>query len=83
MSKSLSTRNASMNKARYCARLANCHMLRSLCSVVGSSTGASVSISSLARFLATMAGKRAVRRRVEGEQSTRPTRRGGTDRIGC
>lgn len=40
----------------YCARLANCHMLRSVCSVLGASTGSSASISSRARFRAGIVG---------------------------
>lgn len=52
MSKSLSILTASPNKLIYCARLANCHMLRSVCSVLGASTGSSASISSRARFRA-------------------------------
>lgn len=52
MSKSLSTLTASPNRLRYCARFANCHMFRSVCSVLGSSAASSVSISSRARLRA-------------------------------
>jgi hypothetical protein len=52
MSKSLSILTASPKRLMYCARFANCHILRSLCRVLGSSTGSSTSISSRARFRA-------------------------------
>jgi hypothetical protein len=63
MSKSLSILTASPNRLMYCARLANCHMLRSLCNVLGSATAASVSISPWARFRAGMV-RSVPRRRV-------------------
>ena len=64
MSKSLSILTASPNRLMYWARLANCHMLRSFCRVLGSVTGASTSISSAARFREGMSAMPRVRRRV-------------------
>ena len=59
MSKSLSIFTASPNIAMYCARLANCHMLRSLCNVLGASTCSSMSISLAARLRAGIVEERA------------------------
>jgi hypothetical protein len=72
MSSSLSILTASPNKKMYCARFANCHMFRILCSMLGSGAGSSASISSLARFLDPMAAmERAaeVTREVVGERA--------------
>lgn len=60
MSRSLSILIASPNIAMYCARLANCHMLRNLCNVLGVSECSSVSISLAARLRAGMVMERAV-----------------------
>lgn len=64
MSKSLSILTASPNRLMYWARLANCHMLRSFCRVLGSVVGGSTSISSAARFREGMSAMPRVRRRV-------------------
>lgn len=79
MSSSLSILTASPNKKMYCARFANCHMFRILCSMLGSGAGSSASISSLARFLDPMAAmERAaeVTREVVRERAKRGRRRG-------
>lgn len=69
ISKSLSIFTASPNMAMYCARLANCHMLRSVCNVLGVSTRASTSISLAARLRAGIVVERAVGDAFEGRGS--------------
>jgi hypothetical protein len=62
MSRSLSILTASPKMLMYWARLANCHMLRSFCSVLESWTGSSRSISLAARLRAGI-----LRERAEGD----------------
>ena len=60
MSKSLSIFTASPNIAKYCARFANCHMLRNFCKVLGGSAVSSTSISLAARLRVGIVVERAV-----------------------
>lgn len=82
ISKSRSILTASPNRLMYCARFANCHMLRSFCSVLGSSTGSSASISTAARLRAGMTAESAVERRVgRGYERDCQGTEGADDRI--